>query len=79
VAGKHEGTAPERLRKGLMAAAVADNDPQATVAAEVDMECGKAGEVNIVGPHTASSTTNGHPDRPGKVGERAAGGRSADS
>lgn len=79
MAGKHEGTAPERPRKDSIATAVAGNLPQTTVAAEDGMGCGKAVGACIVDHHTAWNTTTDHPDRPGRVGERVAGGTCADS
>ena len=43
------------------------------------MVCGRDVDVNIVGPHTASSTTTDRPDHVGRVGERTVGRMPADS
>lgn len=56
-----------------------DKVRRATVVVGAGMAYGKTVDVNIVGPHTASSTTVGHPDRAGKVNERTVGGTSVDS
>lgn len=73
MAGRHEGSSPGHPRKVQIAAVVAGNGPQATVAAVVDMTCGKVAGADIAGHHTASYTTIGRLDRPGKVNERWVG------
>lgn len=78
-AEEHEGTAPERLRKDLIVAAVADNHPQTTAAAEAGMVCGNAVDASTVDHYTAWNTTSDHQDRPGRVSERTAGDRQVDS
>lgn len=76
MAGKREAIATERLKKDPIAAVVADNVPQATVAAEAGMVHGKAVDDNIVDPHTASNTTIDRPGRADRVNEMVVGGTS---
>jgi len=60
-------------------AAVADKARRTTAVVGAGMVCGRAADANTVGPHTAPSTTTGHPDRVGRVNERTVGGMPVDS
>lgn len=76
MAGKREGIAIERLRKDPIAAAVADNVPQAPVVAEAGMPCGRTVDANIADRRTAANTTTDCPGRIDRVNERTVGGTS---
>ena len=64
---------------GPIVVAVADNVPQATVAAEADTEGGKAAVASIADPRTAWHTTTGYHDRPGMANGRRVKGSDVDS